>query len=349
MTLDSRKVTYWLVAFAIMLALLVVSQPLLVPFALAVLLWAVLNAMTDAFHRVHFPRWLAWTASLAVVAAAIYVVVSVVASEAADFAAQSPVYLKKLEDILQSWLVALRIKPVPNLTDVFNPTNAASVLSQVASSAGNLLFTTLLVAVYVGFLLAEQRHLPRKLVQITADGHSRKETKEVIHAIAQQVQTYLGVCTLLSGAMAAVTYAVLKILGVDFAGFWALAMFLLTYIPTVGAFGVLLPALMALVQQGSMESFLIVALVLGAAHFVLTNVVETVLLGRSLNISPLAIIVGLTFWGEVWGIAGLFLAVPIIGAFGIVCRHIEGLEWIAILLAGPPRPGMRKKKEPARA
>ncbi|HXM00122.1 MAG TPA: AI-2E family transporter [Rhizomicrobium sp.] len=336
MTLDSKKVTYWLVGFAILLGLLVVSRPLLVPFALAVLLWAVLNAMTDAFARIRLPRWLAWIASLGVIAALIYAVVRILGSEAADITTQAPVYLKKLELVGQQWLAVLHVHPSPNLADIFNPTNAAPMLGAVASSAGDLVFTSLLVAVYVGFLLAEQRYLPRKLVQITLHSGHRKEGQEVIHAIAQQVQAYLGVCTLLSFAMAAVTFVVLKILGVDFAGFWALVMFLLTYIPTVGAFGVLLPAMMALVQQSSMESFLIVALILGFAHFVLTSVVETVLLGRSLNISPLAIIVGLTFWGEVWGVAGLFLAVPIIGAIAIVCRHIEGLEWVAILLAGPP-------------
>ena len=122
----------------------------------------------------------------------------------------------------------------------------------------------------------------------------------------------------------------------DFAGFWALLMFLLTYIPTVGAIGVGLPALMALAQFGELGPALIILIVLGITHFFLTNVVETVMLGRTLNLSPFAIILSLTFWGMVWGIGGLFLAVPLTGAVAIAFRHLDGLEWIAELLAGPP-------------
>ncbi len=56
------------------------------------------------------------------------------------------------------------------------------------------------------------------------------------------------------------------------------------------------------------------------------NLVQPLLLGRSLDLSPLAIILTLTFWGLMWGVAGLFLAVPITAAFAIVCRHVAGLK-----------------------
>jgi predicted PurR-regulated permease PerM len=148
------------------------------------------------------------------------------------------------------------------------------------------------------------------------------------------VQTYLGVCTLASAIMAVITYALLKVMGVDFAGFWALAMFVLTYIPTVGAVGVVLPAAMALAQFGTFGPALIIAIVLFAVHFLLTSVIETLLLGRTLDLSPFAIIVSLTFWGLVWGVGGLFLAVPLTGAIAIICRHVEGLEWFGEVLAG---------------
>jgi len=131
-------------------------------------------------------------------------------------------------------------------------------------------------------------------------------------------------------------------MGVSFAGFWALILFLATYIPTIGAVAVLLPALMALLQFGTFAPFLIVAVSLGVLHFVLANVVSTIMLGRTLNLSPLALILSLTFWGLIWGVGGLFLAVPLTGALAIVCRHVEGLNWVGIALAGPD-PRQEKK------
>jgi len=76
------------------------------------------------------------------------------------------------------------------------------------------------------------------------------------------------------------------------------------------------------------------AVVLFAVHFLLTSVIETLLLGRTLDLSPFAIILSLTFWGLVWGVGGLFLAVPLTGALAIICRHLEGLEWFGELIAG---------------
>jgi len=144
--------------------------------------------------------------------------------------------------------------------------------------------------------------------------------------------------------MGLVTYLLLLVMHVSFAGFWALILFIATYIPTIGAVAVLLPALMALLQFGTFTPFLIIALSLGALHFVLANVVSTIMLGRTLDLSPLALILCLTFWGLIWGIGGLFLAVPITGALAIVCRHVEGLNWVGIVLAGPEaRPAKQKR------
>ncbi|HEY2034479.1 MAG TPA: AI-2E family transporter, partial [Rhizomicrobium sp.] len=206
-------------------------------------------------------------------------------------------------------------------------------LGAAAASIGGMLIDLTLILIYVGFLLAEQGHIPEKIARFQKN-NSEAEGEAVVRAIGHQVQTYLGVCTLGSAVMAVVTYVLLRAMGVDFAGFWALAMFILTYIPTVGAVGVVLPAAMALAQFGTFGPALVIAIVLFAAHFLITSVIETLLLGRTLDLSPFAIILSLTFWGLVWGVGGLFLAVPLTGALAIICRHLEGLEWFAELIAG---------------
>lgn len=229
-----------------------------------------------------------------------------------------------------------RLMPALGVDTLLKQSDLAGMLGQAAASIGNTLLALALVAVYVGFLLAEQRYLPAKLARLQSNPAAEDESAQVIHEIGRQIRSYLGVCTLLSVLMGATCYAVLALFGVGFAGFWALVMFLLTYIPTVGAFGVALPALMALAQFQSPAPAIIILIVLGAAHFLLTDVVEPIMLGRSLNLSPFAIIFSLTFWGLLWGVSGLFLAVPMTGAAAIACRHVEGLSWFAELIAGPP-------------
>ncbi len=68
------------------------------------------------------------------------------------------------------------------------------------------------------------------------------------------------------------------------------------------------------------------------------------MLGRSLNLSSLAIVLSLSFWGLIWGVAGLFLAVPMMAAIAIVCQHIDGLNWATAALAGPPSRSKRVRR-----
>jgi AI-2 transport protein TqsA len=336
MRVDDRKLVNWLVSGAVVLALLVYGQPLLVPLAFALVLWAILNALTDLLRRWRFPAWLAWLASFALIGAALCFVALVLANEAAALAAQIPNYATKLQQSWTAWFPFARKLPMLDFATLIRQANLPGLLGGAAASVGTTMLELVLVVIFVGFLLAEQRRLPAKLARLRGAAAGKDEGGRVIHAIGRQIRHYLGVCTLLSAAMGAVCYAVLILLGVSFAGFWALVLFLLTYIPTVGGVGVGLPALMALAQFPTPGPAIIIVVVLGLAHFFLTNVIEPIALGRSLNLSPLAIILALTFWGLIWGVSGLFLAVPITGAIGIACRHIEGLGWIAELIAGPP-------------
>jgi predicted PurR-regulated permease PerM len=64
------------------------------------------------------------------------------------------------------------------------------------------------------------------------------------------------------------------------------------------------------------------------------NVVEPRLMGYSLNLSPMIVILSLVFWGYIWGIAGMFLAVPILATITLVCEKIETLRFISVFLRG---------------
>ncbi len=109
--------------------------------------------------------------------------------------------------------------------------------------------------------------------------------------------------------------------------------------------GVVFPALLALVQFDTLEPFLIIVGVLAVIQFVIGNVIEPMMMGRSFNLGAFTVIVALMFWSAIWGIAGAFLAVPITAAFVILCREVEGWQWIAVLLSNE-RPRTSRKPAP---
>jgi len=343
MTREGRNAANWLLASLALLALLIIGRPFLVPLVFTGLISAVLNAIVEVLLRLKLPRWLAWFATMAVLVGAIYLVTRIVAGQAADFAIQAPNYVANLERVITQLLAPLRLGIA--IQDMFSRSDIAGILTNVATTLGASALGIIQVLIYVGFLLTEQDALSAKVARLLAAGNGHEETRGVLRTIVRQVQSYLGVCTILSAIMAAASYTLLVMLDVQYAAFWSLLIFILTYIPTIGAAAVVIPALMALVQFGTLATPLIIIVVLGTIHFILMNIAATLILGQSLNLSPFAIIMALTFWGLVWGIAGLFLAVPLTAAIAIICAHIDELKWASLLLAAPP-PRAGKKQRP---
>jgi AI-2 transport protein TqsA len=140
---------------------------------------------------------------------------------------------------------------------------------------------------------------------------------------------------LASAATGAISYAILLVVGVDFAAFWGFVIFLLNYIPTIGSMlGILLPTLLAVVQFATIGPVLAVIIGGGATQFLIGNIIEPRLMGTSLNISPLVVLISLAVWGSIWGLAGMFLSVPLTMIAMIVFSYFRPTRPIAIMLSG---------------
>jgi predicted PurR-regulated permease PerM len=111
---------------------------------------------------------------------------------------------------------------------------------------------------------------------------------------------------------------------------WGTMVAVLNFIPYLGALtGIICMTLGAVLSYDSLgyamifpASYLIIAILEG-------NFITPWVLGRSLTLNPVLILVALAFWGWMWGISGMILAVPILAAFKIFCDHIEPMAPIA--------------------
>jgi len=150
------------------------------------------------------------------------------------------------------------------------------------------------------------------------------------------VRQYITVKTVSNLVTAGVSYAIMLIIGVQFAGFWALLIFALNYIPIFGAASAItLPVLLSLVQPdgGGVRMAAITAISLIGAEQIMSNGVEPRIVGRSLNLSPLIILFSLGIWGSIWGFAGLLLSVPITVTVMIVLSQFRSTRAVAIMMS----------------
>ena len=164
----------------------------------------------------------------------------------------------------------------------------------------------------------------------------RRELVAAVDEIAEKVRQYLGVTTLTSLMTGVASGLWALVVGLDLALVWGVLNFLLNYIPVIGNIvGIVPPSLYALIQFQTLTWPLIVFVGFAVIQIVISNFVYPTLQGRSLSLSPVAILVALTFWSWVWGIAGALIAVPLTAALVIICEHFRSTAWIAKLLSNP--------------
>ncbi len=190
-----------------------------------------------------------------------------------------------------------------------------------------------LVLIYLVFLLAERVSLGRRLEKGFAGPHSG-QTVALVERIHASIGQYLAVKTAMSLAGGLLTTVVLLIFGVDYAVLFGIMAFLLNFIPYLGCWvAVLLPTALALVQFESPWQALILLVVLLTMQNVIGYVIEPRLAGSRLNLSPLVIILSLAFWGTLWGVVGMILAVPLVVVVKSVLENIPETRPLATLLS----------------
>jgi AI-2 transport protein TqsA len=188
------------------------------------------------------------------------------------------------------------------------------------------------VIIYLAFLLAERSSLPHRLQN--AFGEARAgELSKILACISNAITEYIAVKAFISFLGGVGTTIILLIFGVDFAFTWGTLAFLLNFIPYLGsALATLLPVLLAFLQMDSIGMpLLIFVLLIGMQQF-LGLVIEPRMQGAKLGVSPLLIILSLAFWGVVWGIVGMLLAVPLLMISKIVFENIPATKPVAMLM-----------------
>lgn len=194
------------------------------------------------------------------------------------------------------------------------------------------LSSVLLVVFFMIFIFAEQGVSQRKI--LLAAGDRREEVGAILARITADVQLYLAVKTGISLATAGLCWAGLELMDVPWASLFAVLTFLLNFIPNVGSIvAALFPAVAAGMDGGSSTTVVGVIALYLAVNVIMGSLVEPKVLGKQLNLSPLVILIALLFWGALWGIAGMFLAVPLTRSAQLVCAHVPNVRWLAILMA----------------
>ena len=324
---------------AALLTLLIVGRAFLVPLVLALLVASIISALIERIQRMpkigkRMPNWLASVLALLGLVLVLLVLYSLMAEQAEMLMFEGPAFVQQVQSALLQIAGAVSEDLQEALEAAFASLDVAPWFRLAASSLGGVLVTVVLVTIYVGFLLAERPYMAQKVEQLFPDAQQHARVQANIQTVRSKVHHYLVLKTLISAGTGLAIYVVAWCFGLQFALLLGLMTFLLNFIPSVGSIiATALPVLVALVQFDGLAMVLLVLAVVGTVQFVLGNVLDPMLTGKSLQMSSLAIIVSLTFWSAVWGVVGMFLAVPLMVIVMIICAQIPALRPVAVMLS----------------
>jgi predicted PurR-regulated permease PerM len=200
----------------------------------------------------------------------------------------------------------------------------------IVAAAGQ--FVLILFLVY--FLLSSGDLYRRKLVKIVGPSLTdKKVTVQILQEIDRQIEMFLFVQLFTSSIVGVATWLAFRALGVEQAAVWGLLAGLFNSIPYFGPVIVTgATSVVGFLQFGDLR----MAVTVGAVSLIITSLegflLTPWLTSRAARMNAVAIFVGLLFWGWVWNVWGMLLAVPMLMVMKVVCDHVEDFNGIGELL-----------------
>lgn len=306
------------------------AEAFLVPLTIGLTVAAISAPLVNWLSRRGAPTVLSASAVLLLDIAVLGGVARLLLLAASDLQERLPSYIAKLAALSTTFERYLQRHGLHKVADAawISGEQAGAMIKGFAGDFASGASHLALVMFVVFFILCELDVMGEKVRRLSGDADAQFER---VDRIVRQVQLYLVVKLWTSLLVAVGAFIVLTIAGVQVALLLSLLLFLLHFIPNIGAVIAAVPAVaVAFMDRGPAA-----AASVGVAYLVLNmvvgNLIEPRMLGSRLGMSPFVVLVGMLFWGWLWGPAGALLSVPILAATKIVLENIPDLAWMSEL------------------
>ena len=336
------------IAFVLFVYVLMALRDILVPVTVAIFLTYLFHPLLMYFKKYKIPTWLSLIVLIFTLIGIYYLVILLIISSLSTLPDKMQLYLAHLTQFVESILKPfdLSLKEFAAMLDidiqtldfgkVFESLMQAGIIESIFDSFYAMLGSFFIMMIFWIFMIMGKNKFEDRLKFAFESNLAAVEKN--IKAINDQLQSYIIIKTILSLVTGFITTVILLAFGIDFAFIWGLIAFILNYIPNIGSIvATFAPILIVMLEYGLGFKSISVAALLIMNQNIIGNFIEPQYLGRHMDLSPVFVLFSLIFWGWIWGITGMFLAVPIAAAMKIFFSNIEALRPIAILLGSNVR------------
>jgi predicted PurR-regulated permease PerM len=359
---------------AIVIAALYFGREVLLPLALAILLSFVLTPPLLLLRKIKVPRIAAVGLVVITAFGIIFALGWMMSREATQLAADLPKYQATLSDKVQSFRQSTSESGVLKkagevLSDLQQQLNApadglpAPAVGTAAKKPDDkpmaveittpeptgwalyqTIFSTLLpplatagiVLLLVIFILLQREDLRDRLIRLFGGADLQRATSTMSDA-ATRLSHYFLSQVLINFAYGTLIAGALWLIGLPSPIAWGILAGLMRFVPYVGAYiAAALPLLIAAAIDPGWTTFIEVLVLFVVGEMFMGQVVEPQVFGRGTGVTPIAVIGSTILWTWLWGPLGLLIAMPMTVCLAVLGRHVEGLEFLDVLLGDEP-------------
>ncbi len=332
------KTAATLFSLGAIITILLFFKGFLQPLVFALLFWFIIIEIRGGLAKIKIykkslPKIVLTIISTLIVFFGFYVSINIIITNINNLTTNFELYSANLVALLEKLEELLRIE---NLGESLENQkgNIMKSVANAASSLASFIGKLLLVFFYVLFLLLEEAQINKKMDKIYGNNKDSNKILKTWTRIYGLLSDYLSIKLLTSFLTGFLSFFVLLYLGVELPALWAFIIFLLNFIPSVGSIiATSFPVVFSIIQYADIKQTISVLIGVLVVQVLIGNVVEPKLLGNKLNLSPLVVIVGLVFWGALWGVMGMLLAVPIMASLMIIFSQFPNTKKIAVFLS----------------
>ncbi|MEM6844885.1 MAG: AI-2E family transporter [Bacteroidota bacterium] len=334
-----KNLAYSVIGIGGVLALLILANSILIPFVYGIVVWFLASFIKNQIKKIPFlknkvPNWIINSITFLFILVVLSLVSSLINSNITSLLSNSDAYAANLKRIVDDINGLVQIDLSAQITSIIESFDYIGILGSLADNLSGTLGDVIMIALYAVFIFSEESVISDKVKKVFKNPEEYAQVTAILKKINNSTSDYIRLKTQVSILTGGVGYIFLLLMGVDAAFFWAFLIFALNYIPTIGSLtATLFPAIFSLAQFGEIEPFSIILVGLGVIQWFIGNVLEPKIMGRTLNLSPLVTILALIIWGEIWGITGMLLSVPITVVMVIIFSQFDSTKPLAILLS----------------
>lgn len=350
------------IGLVVLLGVLKELQDIFIPLTIAYLLVFVFEPLNDYLIKKKIPRSATTIIDLLIIIGFFWALSTFIIDSFSRFGEELPQYEQRLNNIVRTsaanFGIADKFFLEFNISKILTDLDYSGLASGFFSSTISLFSALFFVLFFFIFVNSSHMHLInaiknryikvqsyeskkslKKKLLIEDEENEKNEYEKKINELKQkreqtilkafreiteQIQRYIATKFLISLLTGIVVGIILWIFNIDFLIVWAVLSFFLNFIPNIGSIiAIILPTVMTLIQYESIGYTILVSGIITLAQNLIGNILEPKIMGDKLGLNPLVILLSLLVWGYIWGIAGMFLSVPLTAVLKIIISNSQ--------------------------